>query len=768
MRDTAELFSLGLRHHLRGHSQEAERILRELLRTAPRHAGALHILGMIAYQSGRFAVAVSCFQGAVEADASRALFHSSLGAAYQAIGRLAEARICHERARALNPRDVLVLNNLGITLAAQGEQEQAEALFREALALSPGDPEVLCNLSALLRSMGKPEAAIPPLRQALQARPNLGEIHYNLGNALADLGRQEEALVCYGQAARCASGSALGYQCLGRMLQAQGKLDEAIVAYRQALRVQPDSFEACSSLGHALLIRNQTAEALACCQQAARLRPHSADAFNGLGNVYYAQGCLDQAVFCYRSALHRQPELPSARYNLGVALQAQGKLAEAHACYREVLRVKPDDPVAHSTYAGSLIYDPSVDGRRLLAEHQQWAATHTATLTKQPPPNDRADPERRLRVGYVSPDLRAHPMAYFLAPILAAHDPVQVETTCYAEVPAPDGMTAHLRVLAGRWRETFGLSDRQLAELIRQDGIDILVDLAGHTAGNRLLVFARKPAPVQVSYLGYPCTTGLTAIDYRLGDAVTDPPDQPACYAEALVRLEGVFCCYAPPRNTSPVSPLPAPTRGGITFGSLHKLEKLNGAVLDLWCRILRALPCARILLSRNTLHGRNGERVLSEFQERGIARDRVVLHHAEPVDLHHLRIYDAIDIALDPFPWNGHTTACEALWMGVPVVALRGQRHSGRMVVSVLNAVGLPELTADSAEEYCRIAVGLATDLPRLSRLRAELRTRMGQSPLCDAGAFTRRLEAAYRGMWRAWCRSVRPGEPPAERLSA
>jgi predicted O-linked N-acetylglucosamine transferase (SPINDLY family) len=454
--------------------------------------------------------------------------------------------------------------------------------------------------------------------------------------------------------------------------------------------------------------------------------------------------------------LQRQPELTSARYNLGVALQAQGKLVEARECYREVLRIKPDDRVAYSTYAGALIFEPSVDGAGLLAQHRRWAAHHASTRAKPAPHKNRPEPERKLRVGYVSPDFRAHAVAYFLEPILAAHDPAQVETVCYAEVPAPDRTTARLRALAGQWRDTFGLSDEQLAELIRRDEVDILVDLAGHTAGNRLLVFARKPAPVQVSYLGYPCTTGLTAIDYRLADAVTDPPDEPACYVETLVRLEGAFCCYAPPAGAPPVSPVPAQARGGITFGSLHKLEKLNAAVLDVWCRILHALPSSRILLSRNTLRGRCGERVLAAFQERGIEPNRVVLHHAEPVDLQHLRIYNEIDIALDPFPWNGHTTACEALWMGVPVVALRGQRHSGRMVASVLNAVGLPEWIAGSPAEYCRVALSLAADLPELARLRAHLRARMCQSPLCDGAAFTWRLETAYREMWRAWCHRV------------
>jgi predicted O-linked N-acetylglucosamine transferase (SPINDLY family) len=322
-------------------------------------------------------------------------------------------------------------------------------------------------------------------------------------------------------------------------------------------------------------------------------------------------------------------------------------------------------------------------------------------------------------------------------------------------------VTAELRQLCHHWRPTAGLSDEQLAAQVRSDGIDLLVDLAGHTAGNRLLTFARRPAPVLVSYLGYPGTTGLEAIGYRLADTVTDPPEEPAFYAEELVRLPGAFCCYAPPAALPPPGAAPpSRTSGLVTFGSLHKLEKLNERVVDLWCQVLQAVPGSRLLLCRHTLDGTTAAWWVRQVAARGLAPRRLVPRRVEAVGMAHLAAYADIDVALDPFPWNGHATACEALWMGVPVVALRGPRHASRMVASVLTAVGLTELIAETPEEYCRLAVALAADEAQRAELRRTLRERLQTSPLCDGATFTRGLEAAYRQLWRRWCAGQRGGQ--------
>jgi predicted O-linked N-acetylglucosamine transferase (SPINDLY family) len=756
--NVVELFSRGLHLHQMGQHPQAEQLLRQVLALDPNHGGALHLLGAMAYQSGRFLAAADCFRRAVVSNPTHAVFQSSLGAAYQELGRLDEAAACHQQALRLNPNDSLALNNVGITLAAQGKHAEAEAVFRKVLAAAPEDAEVLCNLAGALNGQERHEEAIAVSRQALRLQPKLAQAHHNLGNSLRATSQLEDAIAAYQQAVRLWPGFAAGHNNLGQAWQAAGKLDEAIQSFRQAVQLKPEFVDAHANLGGALLEKQRYAEAEACLREALRLRPDSAEAYNGLGNVYYAQGKLDEAVTNYEHALRYKPDYSVPRYNLGVAREAQGKLTEAGDCFREALRLKPDDHVAHSTYLGSLVYDPRIEPAALLAEHRRWAEQHAKAAGHASRHENTPDPERRLRVGYVSPDFRSHAVAYFIQPILKYHDRAKVESFCYADVAVPDGQTAYHRSLAHQWRDIFGLSTEHVVDLIRRDRIDILIELTGHTAHNRLLVFARKPAPVQVSYLGYPCTTGLPAIDYRLGDSVTDPPGEPSCYNEELIRLPGCFCCYAPAPNAPEVTPLPAPRAGRITFGSLHKLEKLNPDVLYLWCRILRDLPTAHLLVCRNTLHGQTAADLYRQFADRGISSHRLVFQGVEPVNLQHLRLYDSIDIALDPFPWNGHTSACEALWMGVPVIALRGRRHASRMVASVLSTVGLTDWIAETPEDYHRLAVERAGNVARLAELRAGLRDQVRRSPLCDGAAFTRDLEALYRPMWQRWCRRQNP----------
>jgi predicted O-linked N-acetylglucosamine transferase (SPINDLY family) len=749
-----DLFAQGLRHHRAGQFPQAEHFLRQVLALDSRHGGALHLSGVMAYQSGRLHDAAEYFRRAVDSDPNQPLFHSSLGAAYQDLGRFDDAAICHQQALRLAPDDPMALNNLGITLASQGRHAEAIRVFRQLLARTPDDPELLCNLAAALNGEEERDEAIDLYRRVIHLRPGLAQAHHNLGNALKARGQLDDALACYHEAIRLWPGFAAAYQNLGNALQSSGKLDQAIQAYRQAVQINPDLVEAHVSLGDALLEKQRSAEAIACYRQALRLRPNCPEAFNGLGNAYYSQANLDDAVSSYQEAIRQKPDFSTPHYNLGVARQAQGKLDQARDCYREALRLKPDDHVAHSTLLGSLVYDPHIEPAALLAEHQRWANQHANSIPWAPPHENDPDPERPLRVGYVSPDFRSHAVAYFLHPILAHHDHDRVEAFCYADVACPDGQTAVLQSLAHQWRDTFGLSTEQLVELIRRDRIDILVELAGHTAGNRLLVLARRPAPVQVSYLGYPCTTGLSAIDYRLGDAVTDPPAEPPCSSEEIVRLRGCFCTYTPSNNAPAVSPLPARSRGAITFGSLHKLEKLNPDVLDLWCRVLIDVPAARLLLCRNALYGATADDLRRQFEDRGIAPARLVFQRVEPVNLQHLRIYHDIDVALDPFPWNGHTTACEALWMGVPVLALRGRRHAARMVASVLSTLGLTDWIAETPEDYHKKAVDLAGNLTLLAEIRTQLRDRMRLSPLANGADFTRQLESAYRRMWQQWCK--------------
>jgi protein O-GlcNAc transferase len=437
-------------------------------------------------------------------------------------------------------------------------------------------------------------------------------------------------------------------------------------------------------------------------------------------------------------------------------LQAQGDLDAAVTAYRQALTLDPDFADAHSNLLLCLHYRPDVDAAELFAEHQRWGEQHGAPLAAMIATHANArDPKRRLRIGYVSPDFRAHSVSHFIAPVLAHHERRHFEVYCYYNAHQVDATTERLKGLADHWRNIAHLTDAEVAALIGQDGIDILVDLAGHTAHNRLLLFARKPAPIQVTYLGYPDTTGLATIDYRLTDALTDPPGaSERFHTEALVRLSQGFLTYQPSAESPPVNALP--TLGGdqITFGSFNNAAKLNTAVIALWAQILRALPHAHLILKAAQLGDADtAERFRQRFAEHAIAPERLQILGAFASEGDHLKAYHGIDIALDPFPYNGTTTTCEALWMGVPVITLAGQTHAGRVGLSVLTQAGLSELITPTPEAYVERAIELAKDLPRLQALRQGLRARLAASALCDAHGFTQALETAYREMWERYC---------------
>lgn len=747
-----ELFGEGLRHYHEGRWPQAQQLFQAVLAAAPGHLPSLHLLGLIALQTGQASAAADCFRRAVAVNPDNPELHSLLGSALHALGRLDEAVACQRRALALDPRHGMALNNLGISLVARGQVDEAIAAFRRARELQPDDAGTLTNLAAALRGRGQNDEAAELFRQAMRLAPNLPEAHNNLGNICQDQGHFAEAEAHYREAVRLAPRFALAHGNLGSLLAARGRLAEAAQSFRTALAAGADAAVA-GRLANVLLQLNRRPEALAVCREALRRKPDDPEVLNHFGNACAAGGRLDEAAAAYRRALAVRPGWSVPHYNLGLALRNQGRPAESRAALWAALQLAPDDPVTHSTYASSCHYDPDADAGTLLAEHRRWADRHTAHLPAPERHPNVPDPERRLRVGYVSPDFRSHATSFFIEPLLAHHDPDRVETFCYAEVTAPDAVTARLRARAHQWRDTPGLTDDELAGRIRADGIDVLVDLCGHLASNRLLAFARRPAPVQLSYLGYPGTTGLPAIPYRIADAVTAGPGEPVAPGEELVLLPGVFCCYAPPRPV-PIDAVPPSRRAGVvTFGSLHKLDKLNGAVVDLWCRLLRQAPGARLLLCRNTLRGATADYWREQFTRRGIASERVLLESPEAVDMRHLEAYNRIDLALDVFPWSGHTTACEALWMGVPVVTLRTDRYAGRMTASLLAGVGMGDWIADTGDDYARIALQLAADEGVRARLRAELRPQLLRSPLCDGPGFVRGLEAAYRGLWRRWC---------------
>jgi protein O-GlcNAc transferase len=639
-----------------------------------------------------------------------------------------------------------------------GDLLRAGHLYGEILEKHPNNAAVWCRLGEVYHALGQPDDAADCYRRALALRPDDMPAHSNLGAALMAQGRLDEAAACFEQALRLRPDSVEACSNLGLVLLHLGKVQEAEHRFREALRLRPDLAEVHNNLGLALLNQGREEEAVDHFRQAVHFRPDLAEAHNNLGLALATGGKPDEALACYEQAVRIDPQHFGALTNLGNACKDQGRLSQAVACYRKALAVRPDDASLHSNLLLALHYQPDVDPAEILREARCYAERHAAPLAVAALPHPgRPLLGRRLRVGYVSADFREHPVANFLEPILASHDHQRFEIVCYADVPQPDAVTGRLQGYADQWRSLVGLSDEQAAEVIRRDEIDILVDLAGHTGGNRLLVFARRPAPVQASYLGYLGTTGLPAIDYYLTDVHADPPGMTeAYYQEQLVRLPECGMCYwsGPAPEVNP--DLPALQSGRVTFGCLNTLAKVSESVLALWARVLAATPGSRLLLRSGA--GRLAEEwVRATLARLGVAPARLLLAGRTASRWDYLQLFQTVDLSLDPFPYNGVTTTCDSLWMGVPVVALAGGTCVSRQGVRFLRSVGLDELIADTPEAYVRLATELGSDLRRLATLRGGLRERMSRSPLGDAARFTAHLEAAYRGMWEQWAaRSV------------
>jgi predicted O-linked N-acetylglucosamine transferase (SPINDLY family) len=604
-----------------------------------------------------------------------------------------------------------------------GERSQAEQLCRQILQVEPGHVPALYLLGNTLAVDGRLAEAVEIYARAVQIDPRNQALSNNLAAALAQVGRRQEAIAVLERAVAIEPAAAELPYNLGNFLRDEGRLGEAIAAYERALQIRPDYVQAC----------------------------------NNLGQANHDLGRLGEAIAILERALQIQPDYAKAHTNLGVVLHEAGQVEESLAELREGLRLEPNQPLAHSKLLFCLHYSPDLDQDAVYQEHRRWNESFAHPLANQIKPhgNDR-DPDRRLRIGYVSANFCEHPVAFFLEPILAHHDHAQLELCCFSNTARADDYTWRIRTCADRWYDIRNESDDQVAERIRAERIDILIDLTQHMVGNRLLVFARKPAPVQISYLGYPGTTGLESIDYRLSDPYLDPPGWNEAYnSEQLLRLPRSYFCYQPPADSPPVPPLPARGTGRITFGCFNTLAKLNRRGVGLWARVLQAVPGSRLVLkARGLADAAIQAHVQNLFADEGIGSERLELHGWNRLS-EYLTELGSIDIGLDPLPYSAGTSTCHTLWMGVPVISVAGRSAVSRMGLSVLANAGLQELVAETPEQYVALATRLARDLERLDALRQGLRQRMVESPLLDAERFARELEALYRQVWRQWVAS-------------
>jgi predicted O-linked N-acetylglucosamine transferase (SPINDLY family) len=674
------------------------------------------------HQAGRLAEAERIYRQILDLVPDHADALHLLGLVAVQVGHTAAAIDLIGRALAVEPEAGVYHSSLGEAYRRAGQPEQAIACFHRAIAIQPDHAEAHNNLGNTLWGLDRLDEAIAACRRAIELKPDLAEAHNNLGNALQDAGRLDEAIDALDRAIALRPGYAAAHSNRGSLLSDLGRLDEAIDAYHRALQLQPDL----------------------------------AEAYLNLGNARKDQRRLDEAIDAYRQAIALRPRFAAAYNNLGTASLAQGDHEEAIQAYSQLRTLRPGDAAPHSNLLLCSQYRTGVNLAELARTHAEWDECHGASLRTDGKPwkLDR-NPERPLRLGFVSPDLHRHPVGYFLVRVLENLDRRLFQAVCYQSRAGRDDLSDRLEAAASEWHDVASLDDGALADQIHSDRIDILFDLSGHAAYHRLLVFARRPAPIQVTWLGYVGTTGLSVMDYLIADRFHVPPGAEVHYRERVLRMPDGYVCFDPPSEAPPVGPLPALERGYVTFGSFNNLAKITPEVIALWAEIVSRLPGSRLLLAAPALDSARVQRRLSAaFAAAGADAAHVEFLGMMPRrDL--LAAYNTIDLALDPFPYSGGITSCEALWMGVPVVTYPGETFAGRHSLSHLANVGLTETVATDARDYVERALRIAQDLPRLAGLRAGLRDRMARSPLCDGKRFARHFMTLLRDVWRQWCQT-------------
>lgn len=702
----------------KGRFKEAAATAQVMTQRFPLHGGGWKAWGAALQNMGRNADSLLPMQKAATLLPGDAEAYNNLGSTFRILGRLIEAETCYRRALQINPEYAAAHNSLGITLHDLGRLAEAEINYRRALQINPDSAEAFNNLGVTLYELGRLIEAEAGYRRALQINPEYADAHSNLGALLRNMSR----------------------------------LVEAETSYRKAIQIRPDFAEAFSNLGSTLQDLCRPSEAEASYRRALQIKPDLAEAHSNLGSNLQDFGRLDEAEASFRRALQIKPDLAEAHSNLGSTLQDLGRLDEAEASYRRALEINPDYTKAHSNLLFLLNYTASRTAEYCLAEARQYGRNVSDRIPSRFNVWPCAKQSERLRIGFVSGDFRSHPVGYFLEGLLTHIDRTSIELFAYPTDHKIDDLTARIKPHFAAWKPIFGLSDEMAARQINSDCIHVLLDLSGHTSGNRLPVFSWKPAPVQASWLGYFATTGLPEIDYLLGDRHVAPVEESNQYTEQLLHFPETYLCFTKPDVDMTVAELPALSAGCITFGCFNNLTKMNDVVVEIWARILTALPESKLFLKCKQLNDVSVREATSRrFYRHGISAGRLILEGASPrAEL--LAAYHRVDIALDPFPYPGGTTSVEGLWMGVPVVTKRGDRFLSHVGETIAHNSGMSDWIASDADDYIAKAVRYASNIEQLANIRAGLRQQVLASPLFDAARFARYFEEAMWTMWERW----------------
>jgi protein O-GlcNAc transferase len=743
-----------------GKLDEAMQGYLEAIRLAPNPARGHLNRGNVLLLKGDLNGALDAFKTAIKLKPDYAEAHCALGIALKELGQLDDAVASYKNAIALDPDLVEARSNLGLisndlfyagnVLAGQGQLESAVEIYHQALKINPDLAEVHCNLGLANQELGLLDEAVAHYRLALEIKPDLAEAHSNLGSALHKLDKIEEAVASYRSAVNLQPDLVEAHCNLGFALQKIGQVDSAIASYQRALAIKPDYAAAYSNLGSCLQTIGQVQRAGVCYRRALEIQPDLAEAHMNLGCAFQHLLQYEDAETCYRQALALEPNNTETHCNLGRMLRDIGKLGDAEACFRTALEIKPDLHQARSELLFVLLYTASHTPLYYLGQARKFGRIVAETAgTRFSAWQCKAQP-RRLRVGLVSGDLRIHPVGYFLEGLLSHINPDRIELIAYPNHYEEDELTARIRPCFSAWEPLFGKNDEAAAHLIHDDGVHVLLDVSSHTGNNRLPMFARKPAPVQATWLGLPSTSGLEEMDYVLGDPYAIPAEFESHFSEAVWRMPESCLCLTVPDSPVKVAPLPALSAGYVTFGSFNHLTKMTDEIVAVWARVLKSVPNSRLFLNTKQLSDPAVcEKTLQRFVSCGIAPERLQMSGTLASRDDHLAAYNKVDIALDTFPYTGVTTSAEALWMGVPVLSRLGDRFISRTAGSIAHNAGLPDWIAADEDEYVAKAVASASDLQRLAALRAGLRQQVLASPLFDAPLFARNFEDALWGMW-------------------
>ncbi len=716
------------------------------------------MLGVILQQTGRNAEALPPMQKATQLSPQDAEAHNNLGIILKNLGRLKESAASYRRSLRINGNYAQAHGNLGATLQQMGRLNEAEASYRQALRIDPNYAKAHDNLGTVLHDLKRLDEAEASYRRALHLNPNHAESHRNLGITLKDLRRLDEAETSIRRALTMDPGNLEAHCDLGTILFDSGRVKEAETCLRRTLELERDSFKAHNNLGAVLLELGRADEAETSLRRALEIKPEFREALSNLGISLRDQGRLEESEASYRRALEVKPDFPDTLGNLGAVLHDQGRIEESVASYRRALEIDPDCAKKQSNLLFCLSQFADIGPLELFSEHCRFGAQFESRLRATWPSfAGPRDPERSLRVGFVSGDFRNHAIAFFVEPILAALSRFpRLSLHAYSSHAMEDDVTRRLRDCFAHWDSIAGLGDEAVAARIFDSGIDILIDLSGHTARNRLPVFARKPAPVQASWMGYPGTTGLCAVDYYFADPLFLPAGQfDDQFTEKIVRLPA-NAPFLPSRVAPPINGLPALNNGHLTFGSFNRLSKLSPSVVSVWSQLLRALPDARMVLGA-IREGERYESLIEWFEREGVSRERLDFFPRSDMKTY-LGQHHQVDICLDTFPYNGGTTTLHALWMGVPTITLAGHTMAGRTGAAVLGHAGLQEFVARDADDFMRIGVSWVGRLEALADIRAGLRHRIETSAIGQPQLIAAGLEQALRVMWRRWCAMLPP----------